>query len=181
MISNVAESAVGSLVPAPNDRWYAVQTRAQREVGALGQLRAQGFTSFLPQVNKTVRHARQLRTVRAPLFPGYLFVRLDLGRDRWRSVNGTFGVARLVTANDRPAPMPRGVIKALRALADSGGVVSLDDGLRVGQKVQVLAGPFAEMVGQLDRLDGPGRVRVLLELMGGVVPVLIGRGALTPA
>lgn len=162
-------------------RWYAVQTRANREVGALLQLKAQKFTTFFPQVAKTVRHARKLRTVQAPFFPGYLFVNLDLGRDRWRSVNGTFGVARLVSAYDRPAPVPVGVIEALRAASDTAGLMHLGDGLAVGQRVEVLAGPFAQMVGDLDRLDGAGRVRVLLDLMGGQVPVLINRADLRAA
>ncbi|MDB5594713.1 MAG: hypothetical protein JWM36_1674 [Hyphomicrobiales bacterium] len=162
-------------------RWYAVQTLAHRESGAQAQLLRQNFVPFLPQVEKTVRHARKLRTVRAPLFPGYLFVQLDLARDRWRSVNGTFGVSRLVTANDRPAPVPVGVIEALRAMLDGAGLMKLDDGLRVGQTVQVMVGPFADMLGQLDRLDGAGRVRVLLQLMGGAVPVLVDRTALRVA
>jgi len=84
------------------ERWYGVQTRPHREFRAQTQLAAQGFRSFLPLHRKTVRHARKLRTLSAPLFPGhlflflFLFLVLDLSRDRWRSVNGTFGVASLV-------------------------------------------------------------------------------------
>ena len=59
-----------------------------------------------------------------PIFPRYLFVVLDLDRDRWRSVNGTFGVARLVMmAGDRPQPAPHGVVEALVALADGRDVL----------------------------------------------------------
>ncbi|MDQ0394799.1 transcription termination/antitermination protein NusG [Labrys monachus] len=162
-------------------RWYAVQTRAYCEVGADQQLRRQGFVCFLPQVAKTVRHARKLRTVRAPFFPGYLFVGLDLAFDRWRSVNGTFGVARLVMVGDRPIAVPAGVVEALRDLIDETGLVRLDGGLRIGQKVEVTAGPFAQALGELERLDGAGRVRVLLDIMGGKVPVIIDRAQLRAA
>jgi transcription elongation factor/antiterminator RfaH len=161
-------------------RWYAVQIRANREAGAALQLRAQKFTTFLPQVDKTVRHARQLRTVRAPLFPGYLFVSLDLDRDRWRSINGTSGVIRLIAAQERPAPVPVGVIEAMLA-AHTAGPTPLSDGLGLAQKVEILDGPFAQMVGHLNRLDGANRVRVLLDLMGGQVPVLIDRSDLRAA
>src|SRR5688572_18745613 len=87
-----------------SERWFAVQTLHRRESGAQLQLEAQGFAVFLPQITRTVRHARQLRTVRTPLFPSYAFVRLDVERDRWRSINGTYGVARLVIADGRPVP-----------------------------------------------------------------------------
>ena len=78
--------------------------------------------------------ARQLRTVRMPLFPSYVFVRLDLERDRWRSVNGTYGVARLVMADGRPVPVPKGVVKSLLDLRDANGVVRLDHNLSIGQE-----------------------------------------------
>jgi transcription antitermination factor NusG len=65
-----------------------------------------GYAPSLPQIEKTVRHARQLKTVRAPLFPNYLFIVLDLGRDRWLSVRSTVGVARLLTRSDGPIAVP---------------------------------------------------------------------------
>jgi len=172
----------GDVSPATDERrWYAVQTKAFSEAGADQQLKAQGFASFLPRISKTVRHARKLRTVRAPFFPGYLFVGLDLGRDRWRSVNGTFGVARLVMAGDRPVPVPTGIVEALRELVDEAGLIRLDGGLKLGQKIEVVAGPFAQALGELERLDGAGRVRVLLDIMGGKVPVLLDRAQLRAA
>ena len=162
-------------------RWYAAQTLHRRESGAQLQLEAQGFASFLPQITRTVRHARQLRTVTAPLFPSYVFVRLDLERDRWRSVNGTYGVARLVMADGRPVPVPKGVVESLFTLRDANGVVRLDYDLSIGQRVEVIAGPFAQALGDLVRLDGRERVQILLDIMGGKVPVTVPRAALRAA
>src|SRR5438132_9603083 len=88
------------------ERWYAVHTLPFAEARAEAQLNRQGFRTFQPKRHKTVRHARKLSTVEAPFFPRYLFIVLDLARHRWRSVNGTFGVSRLVLRGDelRPAP-----------------------------------------------------------------------------
>jgi transcriptional antiterminator RfaH len=72
------------------------------------QLVAQGFHTFLPRFRKTVRHARKLMTVNASFFNRYLFVALDLGRDQWRSVNGTFGVTSIITDGAFPIPVPQG-------------------------------------------------------------------------
>jgi hypothetical protein len=90
------------------ERWFVAQTLCHREQLARLHLGAQGFRSFLPRFHKTVRHARSLREVIAPVFPGYILVVLNPERDRWRSINGTFGAARLVSAHQRPMPVPRG-------------------------------------------------------------------------
>ena len=173
------------LDPAPpgGPRWFAVHSLPRREVGAQQQLENQGFHTFLPRYLKTRRHARKLETVLAPIFPRYLFVVLDLDRDRWRSVNGTFGVARLVMmGGDRPQPAPRGVVEALVALTDGRDVLRLDRGgrLAVGRKVRILAGPFAERIGLLERLDDNGRVRLLLDIMGGRIAVTVPSAELVP-
>src|SRR5262245_32931993 len=70
-------------------RSFLVRTHAKCEKKAQGHLVAQSFRIFLPQIQKTIRHARKLTTVQAPLFPGYLFIALDLDRDRWLSVRST--------------------------------------------------------------------------------------------
>jgi transcription antitermination factor NusG len=159
------------------ERWYVVNTQPNREAGACAQLEAQGFRVFLPRILKTVRHARKLKTVKAPAFPGYLFVILDAARDRWRSVNGTFGVIRLVMANDAPMPTPVGVVETLLDTMDETGLCRFDRDLAVGQKVKVTVGPLAETMGRLVRLDANGRVRVLLAIMSGEIAVTMDQSA----
>jgi transcriptional antiterminator RfaH len=160
------------------ERWFVAQTLHQREKLAALHLGAQGFRSFLPRFRKTIRHARQLREVVAPVFPGYIFLILDTERDRWRSINGTFGIARLVSAHGRPVPVPRGTVEAMIEAMDQRGLVRLGTDLTPGQAVRVIAGPFAGGLGVLERLDGKARVRVLLQIMGGEAPFSMDRAAL---
>jgi transcription elongation factor/antiterminator RfaH len=169
-----------NLTTSEGERWFAVNTLPRREISARQQLTHQGFRSFAPYMIRTVRHARKLRTVRAPVFPGYIFVILHLDRDRWRSVNGTFGVARLVMGGEKPQPIPPGVVEGLLALTDESSLLKRDRDLATGQAVRVIAGPFAGVLGQLARLDDNGRVRVLLDIMGGQVPTLLDRALLEP-
>jgi transcription elongation factor/antiterminator RfaH len=163
------------------ERWYVVRALPKREAGAEIQLHAQGFHVFVPWVTRTVRHARKMKTVRAPAFPGYLFVALDLQRDRWRSINGTFGVAHLITADESPAPVPHGVVETILEYVDESGVCRFDRGLVEGQRIRVIAGPLACALGELVRLDGQGRVRVLLEIMGGKVLTTLQSSSLVAA
>jgi len=175
------EAAADCPALVANERWFLVHALPKSEWKAELHLGAQGFRIFLPRIEKTIRHARQLRTVRAPLFPRYLFVRLDLDRDRWLSVRSTVGVARLFTYHDgRPVPVPIGVVESLIA-RPNGSLVRLDDGLVTGQRVRVLSGPFSEFVGTVERLDDAGRVRILLDLMETAIPVSVHRSAVAPA
>src|SRR5712672_2759104 len=169
------------LASARRDRWYLAHIRPNSERKAEFHLNAQGFVTFLPQITKTIRHARRLATVRRPLFPGYLFVRFDVTQDQWLSVNGTIGVARLVMQDGRPAAVPIGIVENLLAHSDGDGVTRLDIQLTEGQRVRIVSGPFVDFTGTLARLEERRRVEVLLEMMGTAVPVSIDRRALAPA
>jgi transcriptional antiterminator RfaH len=153
------------------ERWYVVHTAPFCEMRAQLNLQNQEFRTFLPKRRKTVRHARKLRTIEAPFFPGYLFVVLDPARQRWRCVNGTFGVSSLIMQGDRPHPVPCGIVEAFLASADCSGFLQLEEKLRVGSPVRLMAGPFAEQLAILDSLDDNARVRVLLDVLGRKVSI----------
>jgi transcriptional antiterminator RfaH len=169
--SDTVPADVSPLALAEGERWFAVHTLPSREKYADANLKNQGFRSFMPKRQKTVRHARKLTTVEPPFFPRYLFVVLDLDRDQWRKVNGTFGVARLIMGGEQPQPVPHGVVEALTASADLRGILHLGEKLKIGSQVRLLAGPFAEQPATLEQLDDMGRVRVLLKVLGRQVSV----------
>jgi transcription antitermination factor NusG len=76
--------------------------------------------------------------------------------------------------------VPAGIVETLISHSD-GNLTRLDDGLVEGQAVRILSGPFSDLVGTLTQLDATGRVRVLLQMMGASVPVILHRSALSPA
>ena len=153
-------------------RWYLVHTQPRREFLARDNLVRQGFDVFIPCLWKTVRHARKLSKVKAALFPGYLFTAFDPGEVRWRSIDGTIGVLRLVKAGDRPQAAPSGLVEGLITATDGDGVYQApSDALEPGQAVRIISGPFADHLAEVDRLSGEGRVRLLLRLMDGSIPI----------
>jgi transcriptional antiterminator RfaH len=165
----------------PGERWFAARVLPHREATAQFNLRSQGFRSFAPKVRRTVRHARTLRNVLSPLFPGYIFVILDLAVHRWRTVNSTIGVASLIMGAEQPTPVPIGIVEALMISSETSGLIRFDSSLEIGQKVRILSGPFAEALCRLVHLDDKGRVRVLLEFMGTQVTAQLDRSCVAPA
>jgi transcription elongation factor/antiterminator RfaH len=162
------------------ERWYVARTLPQRELQAAKQLANQDFSAFLPRYWRNRRHARRVETISAPLFPRYIFVVLDRSRDRWRSINGTLGIERLLMQGGEPQPVPHGVVESLINSADAEGNIQFHYQLKEGQALKITAGPFADLVGTLERLDDHGRVRVLLELMGGPVRVTLRQTLVAP-
>jgi transcriptional antiterminator RfaH len=164
------------------ERWYVAMTSQRKERVASANLANQGLRSFVPQQLTTRRHARQLRTELAPVFPRYLFVILDLEKNAWRCVNGTIGVQRLIADAVRPIAVAPGVVESLVQSTDpSGALVYQVEDIVAGARVRLLAGPFAGSLGVLQRLDGPSRVQVLFELLGGPVRLSVARDCVATA
>jgi transcriptional antiterminator RfaH len=155
--------------------WHLVHTQPNNEARADVNLRRQGFTTYLPCYQRQRRHARRSDVVVRPLFPRYLFVRFDLGRDQWRSVQSTFGVSALVFAGEKPAALPNHVVDEIRAREDGSGfvVLGLPAGLKPGSAVRLVDGLFADYQGVLERIADERRVSVLLSLLGRQVRVFV--------
>ncbi len=156
-------------------RWYVVQTQVNSEAKAALNLQRQGYEIYLPRYLKRRRHARKVDVTAKPLFPRYMFVAIDTATQRWRSIQSTFGVARLVSNGDEPAPVPDGVVRAIRAREDDKGFVALDTrpAFAPGDKVRVLVGAFMDSAGLFNGLADHDRVSILLDMLGRKVRVLL--------
>lgn len=150
--------------------WFVVATKPRKEAQAAFNLSNQGFDVFLPQMRKTIRHARRTFVGAVPLFPAYLFLEAS-SAGRWRSVNGTMGVKHIITGGEHPLAVEPGFVEALICKADGNGVIDLNPGFGSGDAVELLEGPFARQIGRLIDLDARGRASVLMEFLAGSVPV----------
>lgn len=155
------------------DRWYVVHTRPNGEHTALVNLLRQGFRAYMPQYLHRRRHARKSTQVRRPLFPRYLFVRLNVERERWRAIHSTIGVSHLVSAGERPAPVPDGVVEDICARENADGLIDLarERSLRPGDRLQILSGALMNKIGLFAAKDDAERVVLLLDLLGRQVRV----------
>ncbi len=156
-------------------RWYVAYTHAGAEPVAEGNLRRQGFTTYLPRCLKERRHARRLERIAVPLFPRYLFVEIDLDTQRWRAINSTYGVSYLVGTGARPSPVPEGVVEEIRARENADRLIELPakPPFEPGETVQIVGGALAEQVGKFLCMDERRRVTLLLEMLGRALRVTL--------
>ncbi|MCP9626320.1 transcriptional activator RfaH [Rhodopseudomonas palustris] len=173
-------AATSSTDPASlaSRRWYVGHTLPRREQVARTHLERQGFETFLPQLLARRSHARKIETIRSPMFPRYIFVRLDLSRDRWRSVNGTMGMAYLVATRDHPCPVPSGFVEGLQRSADGDLISSPTPVFMPGDSVGLRSGPFAGHIGKLLSVGPNGRIEMLLAMLNGSVRLTVAQDLL---
>jgi transcriptional antiterminator RfaH len=149
------------------DNWFVAQLRPNGLIMALRNLERQAFNTLSPSRLETVRVRAMLKSAPKPLFPGYLFVQFQADQPGWQAINSTRGVTRLIL-NDisRPRPLPCDFMAGLIARCDANGHLNPPENIKVGDRIRVLSGPFADIVATVDQLDKDQRIQVLIELMG---------------
>jgi len=164
-------------------RWYVVQTHARAENKAAAHLGRQGFATYVPKYLKRRRHARKVETVSAPLFPRYLFVAVDTSVHRWRCIQSTVGVSRLVSQGDEPTAVINHVIEELKRREDETGFIRMpaQPCFKPGQLIRVCHGVFAECLGIYEGMVDAERVAILLDLLSRKVRVLLDAEAVAAA
>jgi transcriptional antiterminator RfaH len=150
-------------------RWYLIRTKPAGESLAVTNLDRQGYEVYWPRAVQTVRCNSRWRNRIASLFPGYLFLRLNEGKQALNPVNSTVGVFGVVRFGSRYTVVPDQVIRDLRARADPNtGLYRLSHTatLKAGTVVRIKTGPFDGLEGVFERQAGAERVVVLLKLLG---------------
>jgi transcriptional antiterminator RfaH len=145
--------------------WIVVNTQAHREHIALENLYRQEFDAYCPMIRRRRSHARRVSTVLRALFPGYLFVRADRHLARWRPILSTYGVRAIVRAGKELSFIDDAFITSLKAREVDGAIVRPPNPYRIGQRVQILTGPFDGLVATIIEMDEKDRLVVLLDLM----------------
>lgn len=150
-------------------QWYVMYTKPRQEAVAVDNLQRQNYTVLYPRARLQKRKAGQGSvTVLEPLFPRYMFVRLESGVDDFSKLRSTKGCIDLVKFGGKAATVADDFIELIVKQADSDCVVDLlqTDGLQVGGKVRVAEGPFEGLMGTIASAKSEHRVIVLLNMLG---------------
>lgn len=132
-------------VPGAERKWFALSVSVRHEKIVSQVLLNKGFETFLPLHTRRHRYNRRVRTFELPLFPGYLFCRVD-PRARL-PVLTTPGVLRIVGAGRVPIPVEDDEIVSLRRVAEAGVSMVPHPFWRSGQLGRVTTGPLVGVEG----------------------------------
>ncbi|GAA3899662.1 transcription/translation regulatory transformer protein RfaH [Halomonas cibimaris] len=143
--------------------WYVVQCKAGESFRAADHLDNQGYEVLHPVLERKRRRRGKLTLVCEPLFPFYLFIRLDKISSNWAPIRSTRGVLRIVTFGYVPAAVPDTLIEQLVHGSDEpDGVHSR---FSPGDSVQIADGPFKGLEAIFQHAKGTERAVVLLNML----------------
>ncbi len=118
-------------------------------------------TSYLP-LHKTLSYKnKRVKKYYSPLFNGYLFVNIAL-KDRL-TVLQTNGVVKLVSFNGIPAPIPDQQINMIQLFLKKGYTIYPEHYLTIGERVEVIMGPFSGIKGILKNIKNHSRIVINIE------------------
>jgi transcription termination/antitermination protein NusG len=115
------------------------------------------------------------------LFPGYLYVRMDLDDDSWYVVRNTPGVTGFVGNGARPTPLSRKEVENVLGVGKEEPGVEKKVRPRLefeeGEQVRVITGPFADFNGAISDIDvARSKLTVLVNIFGRETPVELELG-----
>ena len=158
--------------------WFAlrVKSRAEKIVSTIA--RNKGFEEFLPLYSCRHRWSDRNKSVELPLFPGYVFCRID---PRYRLPLLTIpGALHFVGIGKVPVPIDDEEIAAIQTAVRSGLTTEPWPYLNVGQTVRLEDGPLAGLEGILIEVRKKQRIVVSVSLLQRSVAVEIEREWVTP-
>lgn len=145
-------------------QWYTVYSKPQKEEFAESQLRTKGLEVFLPKLLLPNSGKKRKRIV--PLFPNYLFTRININSAEYGYIIWSPGVKRIVSFNGIPAPIDSDIVDYLMKQTNTEGLIPARSNLRVGQEVRIDGGPFDGLTGVIQEPpNAKGRIKVLLRLL----------------
>lgn len=176
--------------------WYAVHTyigqedRVQQHLieraRKLGMLGTKIFQVLQPtEQTVELREGGKKETVEHKLFPGYVFVQMDVEDDdapgelgeSWEVVRNTNGVTGFVGTATHPVPLSPDEVQRLLVSVGIGSApkaeapkIQID--LKPGDLVKVKSGPFADFNGVVSEVNAAqAKVKVLVSIFGRETPV----------
>lgn len=171
--------------------WHILRRVGRSDQHALDWLKRMALETYYPQVREMrpiprmkLSHKQRMagttimRPTVAPLFPGYLFVRMNLAGMDWKQMRQVAGVGGLVCPDGiLPIRVSDAMIDAIREREIDGAVPGKTPAkliFRLGQTVRITEGPFSGLTAQVEKLpdlaiediDSDTRIRIALDLFG---------------
>lgn len=163
--------------------WYVITTYVGHEDNVKEKLEARTesmgmqeniFRVIIPTTTEVEVKDGVQKEKTKKMFPGYVFVEMVMSDEAWYAVRNTPGVTGFIGSSGKGAkPTPLLPQEVDRILVNMGmSRVDAEAELKVGEKVNVIDGPFKGMMGTIDSIDMENsKLTVLIDLFGQETPV----------
>ena len=152
--------------------WYAVYVRSRHEKKVYHLFEEKGIESSLPLIKTTRKWSDRKKKVEIPLFKGYVFVRIDIAKEKLNILK-TDGVVKFIGIRGKPSTIPDEQIHWLHRIVEEPFKVRSEKEIPIGQKVHVMLGPFKGMEGVVMTARNRSRILICIESIMQTVSIEI--------
>ena len=152
--------------------WYAIYVRSRHEKKVHQLFKDKGVESSLPLIKTTRKWSDRKKKIEIPLFRGYVFIRIDIRKDKLNILK-TDGVVKFIGICNNPSRILDKEIHWIHIMVEESDTVQSEKEIPVGQKVRVTLGPFKGIEGVVLRSGNRSRLVVVIESIMHAVSVEI--------
>ena len=154
---------------------YKVKEKLESKIESMG-LQDNIFRIVIPETTEVEVKDGVQKEHKKKMFPGYILVEMNMSDESWYIVRNTPGVTGFIGSSGKgakPTPLlPQEIDKILANMGMSR--VNLESEMAIGDKVNIVDGPFKGMSGKVDTIDTENnRLNVLIDLFGQETPVKV--------
>jgi len=147
-------------------RWYVAQTKPKAERRVFQWLETKGIEVFVPKMEIKRKRRNRAVTLIEPVFPGYVFVRIEPRPNSWNKLKWTPGIKIILGYDGVPSPVPGKVIEELRERTGNESFIQPNPKFNKGERVRIVDGPLRGLMGVIEEArPGKERVRILMEIL----------------
>jgi transcription antitermination factor NusG len=155
--------AAGVAVDAADQNWYAIYLCVRHEKRVAQRLCERNIRCFLPTYRSVRRWKDRRKELEMPVFPGYLFVCMDL-RDKLQVLQQP-GVIRFIGFNGQPSRLSQSDLDIVSNAMSRGVHLEPHPYLKIGRKVTIRRGPLAGLQGILVKKKDNFRLVLSIDLI----------------
>ncbi|MCX6893257.1 MAG: transcription termination/antitermination NusG family protein [Verrucomicrobiota bacterium] len=156
--------------------WLVAYTKPRREKKLVEHCQRQNLSAALPCYSSAHKYRGKTVVFQKPLFPGYVFLRIDPTQKDY--VRSNDHVARLLEVFDQET-FDRQLGSILLALDEKVGV-RLAPAIGEGMRVRIKSGPLQGIEGWVERRSGMSTVLLRLDFINQAAAVSVDADALDP-
>jgi transcriptional antiterminator NusG len=165
-----------------NKKWYVIHTLSGCESKVRDSLEGKiDYLSLRDSISRVLIPTEEVAEIRGGekkvttrnLFPGYVFVEMDMDENSWCLVKNVPGVSGFVSSGRNPVPLEENEVEnILKAVEEKRAKPIPKVTLEKGERVRVVEGPFTNLNGVVEEANPErGKVKVMVSIFGRSTPV----------
>ncbi|MCA9371732.1 transcription termination/antitermination factor NusG [Candidatus Woesebacteria bacterium] len=166
--------------PEIKGKWYVLHTQTSHENRVKTNLeqRIQSL-SVEDKIFEIIIPTREIVVVKKgkrvkqkeKVYPGYIFVRMEMDDESWLVVRTTEGVTGFIGAGLKPTPISDKEVQAIMKFVKQ-DQPRFKAKFSVGEAIKIVDGPFTDFLGSVEAIDEEkGKIRVLVSIFDRETPM----------